>query len=116
MRRRGFNLSEHIACERAFCKPFIWVKNAESLLKKVYAKPSQIGEHRFPCGIGCCRLWPLWPALNGSGLVSAAFNVGDERQFRAGKGSVMEFLAVSANELSAELCQAWREPFLYSPC
>lgn len=30
------------------------------------------------------------------------------------KGSVLEFLAVGANELSAELRQAWKEPFPYS--
>lgn len=40
----------------------------------------------------------------------------DERQSRAGKGPVLEFLAVSANELSADLCQAWKEPFMYSTC
>jgi hypothetical protein len=44
MHHRGFNLSEHITCERAFCKPFIWVKDAESLLKKAQGGSSQIGE------------------------------------------------------------------------
>jgi hypothetical protein len=49
---RGFNLSEHITCERAFSKPFIWVKDAESPLRKGREALTGVGR------VGFCRLLP----------------------------------------------------------
>lgn len=78
---RGFNLSEHVTCEKASSKPFSWVKDI-----KMPAKESTRRLWLRVSGLFVARLELFhkpWPNFR------KAFNTEDKRHSRAEKDSIL---------------------------
>lgn len=98
---RGFDLSEHVTCEKALSKPFSWVKDPKSQLKEV-----QGGFSTDFWGCLCPGLELFhkpWPNFR------KAFNAEDERHSRAEKDSILRSARLASSLLTSD--RLWREPF-----